>query len=355
MIQRTVLRLRWSAKLLLSAGMVFLGPSLVHAQAPQDAADITATGTDDTTKPNPGLRFRIRYEARIQNVAADSQLRVWVPIPRTGPHQTIESVTWQLPAEGHLNSETEHGNSFVVFDHHQDQFGNLPLAVTYDVTRLEVNAFVGKRAEPLDAEARMRYLAPARLIPVGELGVAELDAPITADSTVSTARVIYQRVLDFVTYDKSKIGYGEGDVRWVCESRTGNCSDFHSLFISLARHHGIPARFEMGFALPEQSTGPIAGYHCWASFYDDEVGWIPVDISEADKHPELKNYCFGNLSANRVGVSVGRDLVLEPAQQGPRVNFLIYPYAEEDGKPVDKARISWEVTCEPLPESGYSQ
>ena len=32
-------------------------------------------------------------------------------------------------------------------------------------------------------------------------------------------------------------------------------------------------------------------------------------------------------------MSSGRDLVLEPKQQGGPVNFFIYPYLEVDGKP----------------------
>src|SRR5206468_3082452 len=30
------------------------------------------------------------------------------------------------------------------------------------------------------------------------------------------------------------------------------------------------------------------------------AGWVPVDIAEARKHPELKDYFFGGLSGNRI-------------------------------------------------------
>ena len=58
---------------------------------------------------------------------------------------------------------------------------------------------------------------------------------------------------------------------------------------------------------------------------------MPVDISEADKHPELKDYYFGHLSVNRVLFTSGRDLELDPAPQTGPVNFLIYPHIEVDG------------------------
>ena len=47
---------------------------------------------------------------------------------------------------------------------------------------------------------------------------------------------------------------GNGCTSWVagatCDSGFGNCSDFHSLFISMARANNIPAKFEIGYGVP---------------------------------------------------------------------------------------------------------
>src|SRR5204863_5939821 len=105
----------------------------------------------------------------------------------------------------------------------------------------------------------------------------------------------------------------------------------------------IPAKFELGFAIPEQrGAGDVKGYHCWAKFKPAEHGWIPVDISEANKHPERRGYFFGHLCENRVHFTTGRDLVLVPAQHGEPVNFLVFPYVEVDGKPwpQDKTKMA---------------
>jgi len=52
----------------------------------------------------------------------------------------------------------------------------------------------------------------------------------------------------------------------------------------MLRADGIPARFDIGFPLPEnKEKGDIAGYHCWAEFYARKIGWIPVDISEGKR------------------------------------------------------------------------
>jgi transglutaminase-like putative cysteine protease len=37
----------------------------------------------------------------------------------------------------------------------------------------------------------------------------------------------------------------------------------------------IPARFQIGFPLPaNKHSAEIPGYHCWAEFYLDSVGWV---------------------------------------------------------------------------------
>ena len=62
-----------------------------------------------------------------------------------------------------------------------------------------------------------------------------------------------------------------------------------------------------------------------------------MDISEAWKAPAKHDYFFGNLDANRIRFSTGRDLTLEPKQQGPPLNYFVYPYVEVDGKPFEGA------------------
>jgi len=148
-------------------------------------------------------------------------------------------------------------------------------------------------------------------------------------------RALYDVVDGHLRYDKTGEGWGRGDALWAYRSRCGNCTDFHSLFISLARSKGLPARFEIGFRLPEErGEGEVSGYCCWARFKPDGRGWVPVSISEANKDPARRDHHFGNLSEDRVLFSVGRDLTLVPRQDGPPLNFFVYPYAEVDGKPI---------------------
>ena len=138
---------------------------------------------------------------------------------------------------------------------------------------------------------------------------------------------------------------------WACNERYGNCTDFHALFISLARTEGIPARFEIGFPIPEdQQNGEIGGYHCWVQFYLPERGWVPIDASEAAKHPELREKLYGSYPADRVYFTTGRDLVVSPGSAKAPLNYFIYPYVEIGGKPWPGkvvTRFAFEEVAEP--------
>lgn len=142
-----------------------------------------------------------------------------------------------------------------------------------------------------------------------------------------------------MVYDKSNPGYGRGDSLFACDAQTGNCTDFHSLFSSLGRFRGIPVRFEIGYPLSLDSEGEISGYHCWAFFWTDEKGWVPVDISEADKNPTKKEYFFGNIDQNRVSISTGRDLLFEPQPESGPVNYFVKPLLEVDGSRVEESEF----------------
>jgi transglutaminase-like putative cysteine protease len=138
-------------------------------------------------------------------------------------------------------------------------------------------------------------------------------------------------------------GWGKGDAVYACDAKTGNCTDFHSYFIALCRAVDIPARFAIGAAIPsERNAGGIDGYHCWAEFYTDGRWW-PVDISEADKCSSLSTYYFGHHPANRIELSRGRDLVLEPGPASGPINFLAYPVFEVNGKPA-KVKVEFSFT-----------
>lgn len=290
---------------------------------------------------NPRQRnFSFDYGVTINGVTKGDEVRIWLPIPRNEHGvQNTKMVSSTLPGEGKETREEKYGNRMIYRSLKADSDEPISASVTYEIQRQEVKGLEQPgKAPALGADRERLYLSANRRVPIKGI-------PLTWNrnlkDVVETARDIYERVDAHVRYDKSKPGYGNGDVMWVCDSKFGNCTDFHSLFISMARASNIPARFEIGFPLPtDKTTGTIGGYHCWANFYTHDHEWVPVDISEADKHPELKEYYFGSLTPDRVSFTVGRDIDLAPKQSGEPLNYFVYPYVEINGKKATKEQLA---------------
>ena len=96
--------------------------------------------------------------------------------------------------------------------------------------------------------------------------------------------------------------------------------------------------------IPQALSGVVPGYHCWAEFYEGGQGWVPVDASEAWKHPELADHYFGAHDPNRFLISTGRDIRLVPRPQGDPVNIFFSPYVEVDGQPFSDVKVEVRFT-----------
>jgi hypothetical protein len=288
-------------------------------------------------------RFSLNYDVLIQGPEQGAAVRVWLPEAQTTDDQKVTVLNRNGPSPVMTGSDPTFRNRIAYFEAKMPESRNIRCQISYQIERFEVLGLPGERPRgpmTLTEAQRKLHLAPNKKIPLNGKSqqlVAGLDLP---RDQLQLGRLFYNRVDDLVKYDKSRPGYGTGDSEWVCDSRFGNCTDFHSLFIGWSRAHQLPARFEIGFSLPaERGEGEIAGYHCWAFFYVDGHGWIPVDISEADKHPDMKEYYFGHLTTNRVTFTQGRDIQLVPSQSGEPLNFFIYPYVEVNGKELPKEQV----------------
>jgi len=332
--------MRWNCLLL----------SLTMASGLGMASGVAAEDPPKVKEPR-SRTFLFNYQATVNSLPAGKAVRIWLPVPPSNEDQEVEIVFRDLPVKGQIHREPQYGNQFLYVEAAASGDTALTLTLTYRVTRREVKGDLFQQSEP--PEKLARYLQPDALVPVGGKPLELLKGKDVPMDQMAAAKLFYEVVNHHMHYSKEGNGWGRGDAVWACDSRFGNCSDFHSLFISLARAAKIPARFEIGFPLPEKrGDGEIPGYHCWAKFRPAGKGWIPVDISEANKNPRMTEYYFGNLTEDRVAFSVGRDLTLAPKQAGEPVNFLIYPYVEVDGKPLPAEKIGKKFTFKDVAGNG---
>jgi len=307
---------------------------------------LAAETTSNAQKFSPPTRtFRFTYNFTVKDIPAQAkQVRVWVPVPQTDQHQTVRVLAVKAPAKTQMTRDPEYGNSVIYAEIQNPSPSKVEFTLEYEVTRREYSRgdyaqLQRKDLKPSLVSASMnRLVAPDSLIPTdGKIKALAVDVTGSQTGTIAKAKAAYDYLFTNMRYDKTGSGWGRGDALWACDAKRGNCTDFHSPFIGMLRADRIPARFDIGFPLPEnKDKGDIPGYHCWAEFYATKTGWIPVDISEAWKAKEKENYFFGSVDANRVQFSTGRDITLSPKQDGPALNYFVYPYVEVDGRPHEK-------------------
>jgi transglutaminase-like putative cysteine protease len=273
--------------------------------------------------------FEFIYRATLPEITAAA--RLWLPMATTDAFQTVAVKALKAAGKQRLLTDREHGNQVLFLELGPEDSGET-IIIRYQVQRLEKAAYASELPDP------GKYLKPERLVPVQE-NFRRIAGEVIQGKAgdLVRARALYDHVIERMRYRKYGEGWGKGDAVYACDVRTGNCTDFHAYFIALARAVGIPARFAIGASIPsERHEGGIDGYHCWAEFFADGKWW-PVDLSEANKYSGLASYYFGHHPANRIELSRGRDLVVDPGPASGPINFLAYPVLEIGGQPAKAA------------------
>lgn len=312
-------------------------------------------------------RFQVDNTITVTVPDGAKSLRVWFPLPRLDPEQTIANLAVTAPGTWKETKDAL-GNRYAYFELAHPT-GKVALATKFEVTRKEVNSPIdATKTRPLSDAEKQQFAAelePDANIVIDET-IVKLAAQIRGAETnpVKVARKLYDWTLANVEYwvkDPSKWKASPvGSSTYCLTNKTGNCTDFHSLWTALARASGIPTRLKYGSLFKPSLDGvdKDGSYHCWPEFYAPGLGWISHDVALADIFVEPINlddanrdkvvlttaagysgpdqawvdYYFGNLDARRVTWTMGRDLALEPRQAGGPVNANAKGYVEVDGK-----------------------
>ncbi|HEV2095299.1 MAG TPA: transglutaminase-like domain-containing protein, partial [Chthoniobacterales bacterium] len=267
-------------------GVIVLAAGAFAARAADAPAIIE--GTD---------HFEFVYRIKLPEIKKEAHL--WIPLAMTDAFQTVTKLASEMPVESETTKDRDYGNQICILNA-KPADSRKTVEFRYQVVRKEKASYTANRAES------SRFLQPEKLVPNNEtFKTLATEATKGKTTDLDRAKALYDHVLGRMRYEKKGEGWGRGDAMYACDARTGNCSDFHSYFIALARSIGIPARFAIGATIPaDRNEGSIEGYHCWAEVYAGER-WLPVDISEAWKNPKLAEYYFGHQPANRFELSKG--------------------------------------------------
>jgi transglutaminase-like putative cysteine protease len=304
--------------------------------------------TDTPENATKQRKFQFTYTATLKAVPEKAKhVDLWIPIPQSDEFQEISKVTFSGKDHPDVELEPVQNNSMAHWKIEAAAAKDFSITMKVECVRHEISIPDLTKARDLSADEKEKlapYLQANKLVLVGgEFSTVADAATNGAKTPAEIAKSAYDYTVSTMKYDKpkDKPGWGNGSTQWACDAKFGNCTDFHALIMSINRTKGVPVKFEIGFPIPEvvagkpeTQAGPVGGYHCWAKCYLGGVGWVAVDASEAQKHPEKRDYFYGHLDVNRIHFSNGRDVNLVPKQSGDPLNYFIYPYAEADGKSI---------------------
>jgi len=343
--------------LVVTAACIFIGSGLVAAE------------------PKKGT-FDARHELKVVVPEGAKKVRVWFALPQDVPQQKVSELKIEGPS-GHKVEKDSEGNAALYVEINDPKEKEFVVLATFRVERSEVQAALDPaKAQPLSDQEKKdlaKYLAANKHVVIDDQ-IRKLATQIVGGETnaLKAARKIYDWVLQNIEYwvkdPANKKASPVGSSEYCLTSKTGNCTDFHSLWTALARAQGIPTRMVYGSFFKAELNGKDAdqSYHCWPEFYVSGLGWIAHDVAVADifagefplndantklvnlttasgyskPDPAMVEYYFGNLDERRVTWSVGRDLTLSPKQDGDPVNALAKAYIEVDGK-VHPEKTGW--------------
>lgn len=279
------------------------------------------------------------------------EVRLWIPYPVSDADQVITDVRYEGDyAEAGVY--TDRIFQTPMFYARWDKTAkDRKLTFSFRVERQEVEYrdLPEKEAAWSPADYAL-YLAPTSLGPTDGPVKALADRITAGQKTLlGKAKAIYDWICENMYRDPETRGCGKGDVCALLERPGGKCADIHSVFVTLARAAGVPAREIFGIRQGKEPVVDITTWqHCWAEFYLPGYGWVPVDPGDVRKMmlkeklklsdartAEYRRYFWGGTDPYRVKLSAGRDLLLAPAQQGETVNYLMYPFAQVGGETID--------------------
>lgn len=287
------------------------------------AADTDGKGTDGRdagdarfdAEPDAGP-FLVRGASRTWHVtstvtvdngnAALTSLVVILPAPQTNLYQDVTNLG---PGAGTLLAIPDSDDFYVRFA----PTVGLPragsrasYAISYDVTLYDLSVDFGKVTDipPYDPGAAdyVRYTgARGVYVDPDHPTIVAAAASLAAGNpdVLGFARAAYRHVASRYQYLNPNTGLHP--LSEILAAGGGDCGNLASIYVSLLRHRGIPARHLV-------AVRPDGSYHVWADFLLAGHGWVPVDVTFA--HDDPAGDYFGKVALATNGIIMDKQVWL---------------------------------------------
>ena len=235
-----------------------------------------------------------------RNGATINKASILIPIPQTNQYQTVHSVSF----DGGIYCETDGSRDtyarFEISDLAED-------SVVVVVRSVITHNFITTDFSQIDPDLHYDETSDEYLLYTGATAglFVDPDDPTIislADSIWSVSEGIVNYAFNCYNYVAANYEYlnpntGLHPLSQILADGGGDCGNLSTIFISLLRSKGVPARHVV-------SVYANGGFHVWAEFMMAGYGWIPVDVTYHQSDAEGDYFGHYDYNATIVGVDV---------------------------------------------------
>lgn len=196
--------------------------------------------------------------------------------PASGAHQTVH--TWTLDIDG--------GRTELAFQDHHD---NHSLLIQADPGTTHINVTVSGEVEthcsdgifgPIYGVTPLwHYTQNTKRTHAGR-GIQKLSKTVDAKGDLlASLHALSRHILTNVPYGQATTFAGT-TAEDALAAGGGVCQDHAQIFVSAARHAGVPARYVSGYLMMNDRIDQDAS-HAWAEAHIDGLGWVGFDVSNS--------------------------------------------------------------------------
>jgi hypothetical protein len=266
------------ATLMLAAVIAGLAWWLIRIDRPADL-----DGTFDIERP---VHWRIEVRNTSSQALENVSVASFIPVPASWQQQLVE-LEGDYPVELFTDNE-RHPFARITID-------SIPPFGQRDI-RLRARLAMAGNGKVDSARPSEDWLSPEPLVESDHPEVARLADDLLHADPLAATRAIYDWLLGKIEYT----GYDPVDrgALHALTHRQGDCTEYASLAVALARAMGLPARLAGGYIVPESGRIQFHSFHAWAEIRVDDR-WLILDAQRQQFDPQPFDYVVTHYGARQ--------------------------------------------------------
>jgi transglutaminase-like putative cysteine protease len=277
-------------------------------------AEAEHSGKTEVVPVKHRIAYTLTVPANARGAKAGSVARIWLPFPQEYRQQTNVELLQSVPTPTRVADNGTPQRTLYFERTIEDPAKPIEIRTVFTYTSYAYYPQLDdSRERPLPTDFDERYLAERKPHVALTPEMREKVRSIVGGEagSLAKARKIFHWIDANVKYcAEEEYGVIPSISTKALRSLKGDCGVQGTLFITMCRAAGVPARWQSGW-----ETKPVDwNMHDWAEFYVEPWGWLPADVSyglQKSEDPKVREFYFGHQDSYRmiVNLDYGRALV----------------------------------------------